>query len=438
MKTLYCIVCLFFTWTFFGQNKLWTLEEAVAYAVENNLTVKQISLESELADIQKSEALGNMLPTLNGSATFSSNTGTNINPLTNSIENNTFLSLTTGLQSGVTIFSGFQNLRQLQRAKLQQIAAQYNIDKMKDDIALNVVNAYLTVIYSKENLKIIEAQRQVTLQQLERTNALVDAGVLPRGDLLEIKATVAGDEQRLIDAQNQIKIALLNLAQLLAVTDYQNFDISEQDYDVPLQTVIEQPVEAIVSKAKETRPESKVAAQNIELSEKDLQIARGAYSPRLSAFAGYDTRWSDNDFLDRQFVQQLYENDGTFYGVQLQVPIFNGLAARNQVKRAKVNMDRALLQKQQTELEIEANVYRAYSDVIGVYASYQAAIKTEEALQQAYEFTVERFNEGFVNSFDVSQAKVRLENAQSETLRTKYDYIFKLKLLELYFGIPLY
>src|SRR5690554_2994960 len=227
MKTLYCIVCLFFTWTFFGQNKLWTLEEAVAYAVENNLTVKQISLESELADIQKSEALGNMLPTLNGSATFSSNTGTNINPLTNSIENNTFLSLTTGLQSGVTIFSGFQNLRQLQRAKLQQIAAQYNIDKMKDDIALNVVNAYLTVIYSKENLKIIEAQRQVTLQQLERTNALVDAGVLPRGDLLEIKATVAGDEQRLIDAQNQIKIALLNLAQLLAVTDYQNFDISE-------------------------------------------------------------------------------------------------------------------------------------------------------------------------------------------------------------------
>ena len=438
MKTFFSILCLVFTLSSYSQLKKWTLEEAVTYAVENNLSVKNIELELEMADIQKKEAIGNMLPTLNGTASFSSNTGSNINPVTNSFENTTFLSFTTGVQSGLNLFNGLQAMRQLQRAKLQQVAAQYNLDKMKDDIALNVVNAYLQVLYSKENLKNVEAQRQITLEQLERTNALVDAGMIPRGDLLEIKATLAGDDQRMIAAQNQIKISLLNLAQLLTVADYENFDIAESDYEIPLTTITQQPVDAIVQKAKENRPEMKIATQNIDLSEKDLQIAKGAYFPRLTAFAGYDTRWTDNDFFNRDFVHQLYENDGNYYGIQLQVPIFNGLAARNNVKRAKINVERATMQKEQAELDLEANVYLAYTDVMGVYASYQAAVKTEEALSQAYQFSQERFNEGFISSFDVSQSKVRLENAQSETLRTKYDYIFKLKLLELYFGIPLY
>lgn len=438
MKTFFSILCLVFTLSSYSQLKKWTLEEAVTYAVENNLSVKNIELELEMADIQKKEAIGNMLPTLNGTASFSSNTGSNINPVTNSFENTTFLSFTTGVQSGLNLFNGLQAMRQLQRAKLQQVAAQYNLDKMKDDIALNVVNAYLQVLYSKENLKNVEAQRQITLEQLERTNALVDAGMIPRGDLLEIKATLAGDDQRMIAAQNQIKISLLNLAQLLTVSDYENFDIAESDYEIPLTTITQQPVDAIVQKAKENRPEMKIATQNIDLSEKDLQIAKGVYFPRLTAFAGYDTRWTDNDFFNRDFVHQLYENDGNYYGIQLQVPIFNGLAARNNVKRAKINVERATMQKEQAELDLEANVYLAYTDVMGVYASYQAAVKTEEALSQAYQFSQERFNEGFISSFDVSQSKVRLENAQSETLRTKYDYIFKLKLLELYFGIPLY
>tara|TARA_R110002072_G_scaffold302406_1_gene485202 strand:- start:11764 stop:13080 length:1317 start_codon:yes stop_codon:yes gene_type:complete len=421
----------------FAQKK-WTLEEAVAYAVENNISVKQSELDLDLADIQKDDAIGRFLPSLNGNASINSNTGANINPVTNSFENTTFTSFTTGFQSNVTLFDGLRNLRQLQRAKMQQIASQYNLSQMKDDIALFVANSFLQILFEKENLKIIQAQIEITKEQLNRTNELVDAGVVPRGDLLEIKSTLANDEQRIVRAENQIRIGLINLAQTLLIKDYENFDIVDTDYELPVSTILDQSVSDVIQKAKETRYEIKIASQNLDIAEKDLQIARGAYYPTLSAFAGYNTRWADNDFFNRNFITQLYENDGTFIGAQLQVPIFNGLGVRNNVKRSKINIERANYQKEQAELDLESNVYQAYTDAQGSLKAYEAAVVAEEAQEQAYEYSKERFEVGIINSFEFSQALLRYENTQSEAIRAKYDYIFKLKLLELYFGISLY
>ncbi len=422
----------------FSQLKKWTLEEAVAYALENNISVKQTELDLDLAEIQKDDAIGRFLPSLNGNASINSNTGANINPVTNSFENTTFTSFTTGFQSNVTLFDGLRNIRQLQRAKMQQIASQYNLSQMKDDIALFVANTYLQILFEKENLKIIQAQIEITKEQLNRTNELVDAGVVPRGDLLEIKSTLANDEQRIVRAENQIRIGLINLAQTLLIKDYENFDIVDSDYELPVSTILDQSVSDVIQKAKETRYEIKIASQNLDIAEKDLQIARGAYSPTLSAFAGYNTRWADNDFFNRDFITQLYENDGTFIGAQLQVPIFNGLGVRNNVKRNKINIERANYQKEQAELDLESNVYQAYTDAQGALKAYEAAVVAEEAQEQAYEYSKERFEVGIINSFEFSQALLRYENAQSEAIRAKYDYIFKLKLLELYFGISLY
>ncbi|MBA3986075.1 MAG: TolC family protein [Flavobacteriales bacterium] len=424
--------------TSYAQNKKWTLEEAVAYAIENNISVKQSELDLRLTEINKKDAIGNFLPNLNGSASISSNTGANINPLTNTIEVNTFASLTTGFQSNVTLFDGLRNVRQLQRSKLEIVASQYNLAKMKDDIALFVANAYLQVLFNKENLKVLKAQNEITKEQLNRTNELVDAGVVPRGDLLEIKSTAASEEQRIVIAENQITISLISLAQTLLIKDYENFEVVDSEYELPMSTILEQSVYDIIEKAKQERVEVKIADQNVELAEKDLQITRGGYYPTLSAFAGYNTRWSDNDFFNRNFFAQLDENYGTFLGVQIQVPVFNGFAVRNNVERSKINIVRANLQKEQADLDIEANVYQAYTDAKGALKAYEAALVAEEAQLQAYEYSQSRFDVGFLNSFDFSQSKLRLENAQSEVIRTKYDYIFKLKLLELYFGISLY
>ncbi len=422
----------------FSQQKQWTLEEAVAYAIENNITIKQSELDLKLADIQESDAFYRLFPNLNGNATFTSNTGNNINPATNVSESFSFLSFSTGIQTNVTLFDGLRNIRQLQYARMAQVAGQYNLDKMKDDIALFVANAYLQILFNKENLKVLKSQNEITKQQLQQTNELVDAGVIPRGDLLEIKATLANDEQRIVIAENQIRIALINLAQILLIKDYENFDIADDEYEIPISSILEQPVSAIIQKAKETRFETKIAEQNVMLAEKELQISRGAYTPTLTAFAGYSTSWIDNDFFDRSFSQQFSDNAGTRVGLQLQVPIFNGFAVRNNVKRSFINIERANLQKEQAELDLESNVYQAYTDLQGAKKAYESALVAEDAQSQAYDYSRERFEVGIINSFEFSQALLRYENAQSEVLRTKYDYIFKLKLLELYFGIPLY
>ena len=432
------IVSLFGITLTFAQQQKWTLEEAVQHALENNISVKQSELDLKATELDKSDAIGNLLPSLNGSASLSSNTGANVNPVTNTFSNSTFSSLTLGAQSSLTLFDGLRNIRQLQRAKLSKVAAQYNLGKMKDDIALFVANAYLDVLFAKENLKIQKAQNQITEEQLERTNELVDAGVVARGELLDIKSTNATEKQQIIVAENNIRIALISLAQTLLIKDYENFDIADAEFELPMSELLNEPVSSIIAKAKEERFELKIAEQNLGIAQKDLQISRGAYYPTLSAFAGYNTRWADNDGFNRDFTTQLYQNDGTAFGLQLNVPIFNGLAARNNVKRSKINIERAQLQKEQADLDLESNVYQAYTDVQGALAAYDAAVVAEEAQQQAFDFAQERFDVGFLNSFDFNQVKIRLENTQSEKLRAKYDYIFKLKVLELYFGISLY
>ena len=456
----------------FSQEQEWTLQECIEYALENNISVKQSQLDVDLADIQISDAFGNFLPGVNASASNSWNTGLTQNVTTGILQTQTTRNFSAGVTAGLTLFDGLRNFKQYQYAKMAKLASEYSLEQMKDDIALFVANAYLQVLFNKENLKVIEAQHEITLEQLERAEALVEAGVLPKGDLLEIKATAANEVQRMIVAENQIKISLVSLAQLLLIEDYENFDIAERDYDVFGSEILEVPVSEVIEAAEEERYEVKVAEMNTELARKEVEIARGAYWPTLAAFFNYNTRESgtgrlisaglDPDEPYRQigfveateeivvapnmateigsplpFFEQLQLNDGISYGVQLSVPIFNGFATRNQVKRSKVNVLRSEYQLEQTKLDLEANVYQAYTDARGALKAYEAALIALEAQLLAYDYATERYNVGMTNAFDFSQAKFNLENAQSEVVRTKYDYIFKLKVLELYFGVPI-
>ncbi|MCY2685815.1 TolC family protein [Salinimicrobium sp. TH3] len=470
----FLLTAVFLSSSFFGfsQQKEWTLQECIEYALDNNISVKQSQLDVELADIQISDAFGNFLPALNASASNSWNTGLTQNVTTGILQTQTTRNFSAGATAGLTLFDGLRNFKQYQYAKMAKLASEYSLEQMKDDIALFVANAYLQVLFNKESLKVIQAQHQITLEQLERAEALVEAGSLPRGDLLEIKATSANEVQRMIVAENQIEISLVSLAQLLLIEDYENFDIADRDYEVFGSEVLEMPVSQVIDAAEEERYEVKVAEMNTELAEKELEIARGAYWPTLGAFFNYNTRESgagrfisaglDPDEPYRQigfvesteeivvapnmvteignplpFFEQLQLNDGISYGIQLSVPIFNGFSTRNQVKRRKVNVLRSEYQLEQTRLDLEANVYQAYTDARGALKAYEAALVAREAQLLAYEYATERYNVGMTNAFDFSQAKFNLENAESEVVRTKYDYIFKLKVLELYFGVPI-
>lgn len=418
-----------------GQNKNWTLKECVAHALENNIRVRQSELDLELVEADKLQAIGNFVPSLNGSASYSTNTGANVNPVTNAFENETFTSFTTGFSSNLTLFDGLRNIREMQRARLAKLASQYQLDQMKDDISLLVANSFLQVLLNKANLEVVLAQNNVTLEQIERTQNLVDAGTLPRGDLLEIKATNAVEKQRIAEAENAVTISLISLAQLLLIDDYASFDIADEGYDIVGDELLSTPVSEVIDAAQENRNEVKIAEQNVELAVKDLQLARGAYYPTITAFFSYNTRYADNDFLDRSFTDQLWQNDGIGYGLQLNVPIMNGFNVRSNVMRSKVNLRRNEYQLEQAKLDLESNVYQAYVDAKGSLKAYEAAIVAMESQELAYDYARDRYDVGLTNAFDFSQSKLQYDNAKIEVNRTKYDFIFKLKVLELYFGV---
>jgi len=436
------ILFLFSITAALAQQKKWGLLECVEYAMENNLTIEQYELDLENAKIDKSDALGAMLPDFNLSTSVSGNTGLALDPTTNNLVSSTIFSVSGNAGSRLTLFDGLRNIHRLNRAKLNALANQYRLDDLRDNIGLNVANAYLEILSNKESLKVYQAQYAVTQQDLQRTMDLVEAGSLPRGDQLEIEATAANLEQQIVSAENMVLISRINLAQMLQITDYENFDISDETFEVPPSDILNNSSKEIYEKALTFREDIKFSQLNVDLANKDLEIAKGAYYPTLSAFFNYNTRYSDQNYDPLTgdligFKDQLWLNDGISYGAQLNIPVFNGFSVRNNVKRSEITVKKAELQLQQDKLALETNVNQAYVDVKSYSKAYEAAQKTLEARRLAYDYSKEKYDAGLMNAFDYSQAQSRVDDAEAQVISAKYNYIFRLKVLEYYFGIPI-
>ena len=455
-----------------AQTKVWTLEEAVDYALKNNISIQQTDLDIRSAAIDKKDAWGKFLPSINANASHSWSIGLNQNITTGLLENQTNQFSSAGLNASVDLFSGLQNQNRLRKSNLAIIASQYKLTKMKDDVSLNVANAYLQILFNKENVKVQKELLASNNRELNRTSQLVEAGSIPRGDLLDMKATVASGQQLVVSAENALLISKLSLAQLLQLKDFKDFDVAEVSTDSMLSEVMMQTPEAIYSKAKEERVELKIARANLEIAERDVKIAKGSYMPSLGAFYNFNTRAA---YLDRvigftpdvnspttvigvvegtnqnvlapnfspilgsslPIFEQFKENKGHSFGFQLSIPILNGFAVRNSVDRAKINVDRFKIAYSQEELDLERNVYTAFADAKGALNSYEASVAALESRELAFEYARERYNVGMMNAFDFNQAQTLYANAQSEVIRTKYDYVFRIKVVEFYFGIPI-
>lgn len=433
-----------------AQTKKWTIQECVNYALKNNISIKQSTLDADLAKIDKNSALGNFVPSINADASHSWNIGLNQNITTGILENQTTQFSAVGLNTGIDIYKGLQNQNRLRKSNLQILASQYNLDKMKEDISLYVANAFLQILFDKENIKVQKEQLAISEKQYTRTEELVKAGSIPRGDLLDIKATVASNKQKVVSAENAFIISKLSLVQLLQLDDFKNFDIADVEYGVAESPTMLLSPETIFEKAKEIRVEIKIAKSNLEIAEKDMQIAKGAFQPSLQGFYRFNTRisYADVPVFDstgkfvgfknpNPFFNQFSDNKGHNFGVQLNVPILNGFSVKNNVQRSKISIEKSKLALNQSELDLERNVYKAFTDVKGALNTYESAILALEARKEAFNYASEKLAVGMMNAFDFNQAQTLFSNSQSEVLRTKYDYIFKLKVLELYFGIPI-
>lgn len=367
--SLYCFLFLIATSYLQAQEKKWTLDECVSYALQNNISIKQTALDTDLAEIDKRGAFGSFLPRVGANASHSWNIGLNQNITTGLLENQTTQFTAAGVNIGLNLYKGLQNQNELRRSNLSILAAQYQLSKIKDDVSLNVANAFLQILFNKENLKVQKEQLTLNGLQLERTDALVEAGSVARADLLDMQATVAATEQNVIAAENALLISRLSLAQLLQLEDFKKFDIADRDYEATESEIMMQTPEAIITKAKEVRMEVKIAKTKQEIAEKDVKIAKGGLQPSLQAFYSLNTRAAYADRIvgidgngapiyesPLGLIDQFDQNKGHSFGLQLDIPILNGLVSRNNVARAKVGLERSKIAVSQEELNLERNV----------------------------------------------------------------------------------
>lgn len=469
MKTVASLLLSLTTLVLTAQTKAYTLEECVLMALDKNISIKQSELDIENAEIDKADAIGSFLPRVNAQSQHIWNNGLSQNITNGLIENLTTQFSSFGGNIGVTLFNGKQNINQLSRANLNLIARQYQLDDMKDDISLFVANAYLQVMFNRELAQVQRFQLEITKEDLERTKVRIEAGVLTQADIFDIEANLASQEQALVQAENNYRLSLISLAQLLLITDYENFQIADEDFDIPFSDILSQKPKEIYEKALTIRNDIKLGVANIEVAKKDIEIAKGVLMPSLTAFYNYNTRISYSDrfvetgnlietpigfvkgtgesvvtqFSERaiaeplSFGTQFGQNDGHSYGVSLNIPIFNGSSIRNNIKRRKLNLKRIENQFEQTKLDLENTVNQAYLNTQGAVKFFEAAEKTLKARQEAFQIAQNRFEAGVMNSFDFIQAKQRYQISASDIVRAKFDYIFKLKVLEFYFGLKL-
>lgn len=446
----FLIVFLIANVVVYGQEKKWTLTQCVEHAIKNNSSVKQAELDLQNALIDKKSALGSFLPSVNAGANHSWNIGLNQNITTGLLENQTTQFSSVSLNSNIDIYNGLQNQNRLRRAKLSELASHYQLTKMQDDISLSVANAYLNILFNKENLKVQQAQLLNDQKQLTRSQELVQAGSVPKGDLLDVKATIAADKQKILMAENTLLLSKLSLAQLLQLEDFKNFDIAEETIETTQSAVLLENPKSIFEKAMEHRNEIKIAKTNLEAAEKDIKIAKGTMQPSLSGFYSFSTRASYSDRIvgvdgnnnpiiagPLPVFDQFSDNKGHNFGLQVNVPILNGFSARNNVAKAKINFERTQIAANQAKLDLERNVYTAFTDAHAALQTYESAVVALEARTEAFTYAKEKLAVGMMNTFEYNQAQLLYTTAQSDVVRAKYDYIFKEKVVELYFGIPI-
>ncbi len=457
MKTRLSILITFFVFiTSFAQDKKWTLKECVDHALEHNLSVKRAGHTAELRKEDITTAKGNFLPGASATASQNFNFGSFFDPgaairVSTDTRSNRF-----ALNTQMNLFNGFSNKYNLLQSKTSYEASKLDLEKMKNDISLNIVNSYLNVLFNKENLKIAQAQVVISKQQLERTKELVDAGVQPKGNLLEVEATKVNDENSVVTAENNLALSLLDLSQLLQIPN-QGFDVEEIPVNINSVALLYNNTAEIFSKAVENQPEIKSAELALQNSETGIKIAKANYLPTLSFSAGLNSVYThrqgqEDDFfipvdlnnptgpqrlIKNGFFDQLDNNFGQFYGFNLSVPIFNRGQVKANVNRAKINQEISQVNLDDTKRALREAVERAYINAKATLKEYEAAEKSVKAQEQSFTFAQERYNLGATNSFDFEQVRNRLVNAQSSLIRAKYNFVFRTKLLEFYYGIPI-
>lgn len=446
--------------------EVWSIDQCVSYALQNNIQIRQAQVQKEIAANTLSNAKWDRTPNLNFNGSYGANFGLNIDPVTNTISQTQRQTANFGLSSSWVLFNGMRKYNYLKQSNLDFLAAMYSLEDVKNDIRLNVASAYLQILLNQEILLVATEQQRITALQLDRMGKLVTAGSRPKGDQLQLEAQLARDQQNFIASQNSVTISKLQLANILQLENPDDFTLSTPEIEVPESVLVARNPESIFSTAVAQQPGIKGAEKRLESSEKAVEVSKGNRLPTLSLNAQMGTTYSDqiqqvdgtSDYItpvpvydadgnvvfvsnqqtvptsysNKPFGNQLSDNLNEYVGVSLNIPIFNRLTIHNGVETARLNRELSQLQLDQEKNNLRQTIYQAHADAKASYNSFLAAEKAVESSEESFTYAEQRFEVGALNQFDYENAKNSLASAQSDLARAKYDYIFKIKVLEFY------
>lgn len=413
----------------------WSLQMCINHAQENNLQIKQQQIGVEKAHNNLFASKMSYIPSVNASMGHNMSWGrsVNLNDL-EIVENKLTQSTNLNFSASLPIFEGMQKHNRVKSNIKQLEIAQMGIENIKDEISIAITQAFLQVLLSKEIEKsALESYKSVE-EQVSRTRVLVEEGSQAYSSLLEIEAQLANERVQLIGAKNNVRSSLLNLAQLLDLESAADFEIEEpQHSNMPVEFTQEE-IEEIYNLAAEL-PRIKSVELALEQSKLQYKIQKGAALPSISLNAGYGTYYSDNQ--KTAFFKQFDNNRNPSMGFSLTIPIFNNWRSNSGIRNAKLDIKNSEIELKKAHQTLKKDIQQAYNDAVSSLEKYSAAEQNVKLARETFKFTQEKFDLGMVNGTDFNVAKTNLFKSESEYYQSKYQYIFQIKILDYYRGIPL-
>ena len=436
MKNKLLLLATLFTFSFGFSQKQWTLKECVDYALKNNITIKQNELNVDLAKLNAKDAKNVFLPDFSASTGGNLSFGSTFDPVSQNRISQTIFGGSLGASSGVSVFNGFRNLNTYKQAKLGIERSKLTLEQIQNDISLRVVNTYLNVLFAKENYNVAKTQAEISQGQIKAAKERYENGIIPKADYLNVEATAANDVQNLVTIENTLTIAKLNLAQLLQLPA-EGFDVEDVDVGSPAATMYYSNADLVYQKALTTQPQIKNAELGIKNADFNIEIAKGAFLPTFTFGANISTNYGfllNSRFPNIKLSTQLSDNLGYGFGFSLNVPIFNRFRTKTNVDRQFVNKEISKVNLDNQKLQLQQTIEQAYTDAKAAAKAYEAARVSLESQREAFKNAQESFTLGGMTLFDFDLVRNRLVAAESTLIRNKYDYVFKTKVLQFYYG----
>lgn len=442
-------ICFLISVVTSAAQNAWTLRQCIDYAVENNIEIKQQELSVEDSELDLNTSKNSRLPDVRASVgqgfSFGQSTVRTADPsdpdkYIDILQDTRTSNTSFGASSGMTLFSGKRISNQIKSSELDLKAAVENLAKAKENLELQVTSLYLDVLFKNEIERIYRKEVELTETQVERTAVLVENGKVPKSQLYEIKAQLANNKLSLTNAESDLQLSILNLTQALNIQEHYGFSVVEPSSDDKLLnnlSLVYSPID-IYNMAVDIKPHIKEAQYRLEGSKYALSVEKGAYWPTLSLSLGYNNGFvhvfgEDNEPIGRQ----LRKRSNQSIGFNLSIPIFNRLATRNRVRSAQNAVYSRELQLESVKQDIYKEIQQAHQSATSAQARFQSTMLALEAAEESFYYTQERYNVGKATTYELNESQTKLISARSEQVQSKYEFLFRNKILDFYRGIEI-